>query len=636
MSVVIPSEPYRAYRLVEEQLDLFNARGSDLLGSATDLLDQVASFALASQQVNVRGPGSPYGNVTAQLLPVSAANLAANAGIDPALFNMQYLEEVLVPELELAAPKKPDTPGGEPDEPPDPGAPPPRTEPKFRGLDPVNKPILDILTVPQYEDYTAGRIPLPVLRDIQLPRVPVIDIDSIQFTATPPTYQGPELDIRDFDFVNGTYSPLLVDEIKATILRMMNGESGLPAEVENALYERAREREEETIERDVQQVEQDWASRGFKYPSGVLFSRTERVRSEGRKRKSELLRTQFIEHWRIQIEQLRFAITSGIQLEELWLRLFLSAEDRRLQAARFRLDLGISVVNAYVSRLNAEAIVFQTNASVYRERIQAEVAKVQLYAEQLRAAQIINELNETDVRIYTEQIRALLANVEIFRTFVAAYTAQIEAQNAQIGLYRSELQANTDKVNVFDAEVRAFSNLIQSDNAKNERFRTLAQIYGTKADVWKTKYDVNRDQFNAEVEIERLKRDVFVANLERVRNILDSERTRVTLLLEKYRTDAQLAEIASRIDITEGELKVREYLATLEQAKAAADIALKNGEINIQSGLQAANIMLRAKETAATAYAQLAAGIASAAGVQASISGSAGYTVGFSGDIEQP
>jgi hypothetical protein len=63
---------------------------------------------------------------------------------------------------------------------------------------------------------------------------------------------------------------------------------------------------------------------------------------------------------------------------------------------------------------------------------------------------------------------------------------------------------------------------------------------------------------------------------------------------------------------------------------------LKNGEINLQAGMTAENLMLRSRETAATLLAQLAAGFTSAANVNASISDSSGSSLSYSftGELE--
>lgn len=619
--------------LARDSFRRLEAQGGELLTTATGLLDEVASFAISSESINLEPPSSTIGRISARLLPRFYDEvLEVERPID---VTFDFDPDAYDPgALEIELPNAPAVPSGEPDAPGDPGESPNRNAPTAPMLNDYTAPTLIDPEHPQFGDYINGVVPDPEFIEIVLPPVPTINLDAIQFTATPPEYRGPEIDLAEFDFQEREYDALLIEQTQAVIERIFDGGSGLPVAVENALYEQARERETESGERAVEQARDEWAARGYRVPAGPLLKQISRAREEADKRISELARTQFIEFWRIQLEQLRFAVTSAIQLEELWLRKFISSEERRLQAARFRLDLAIAVVNAYVSRLNAEAIVYQTEAGVFKTRIEAELAKLQVYSEQIRGLQLIGELNEQQVRIYSERVRAVLANVEIYRANISAFEALLRANVSKVDVFRAQLQAETDKVTRFEAEIRAFNGLLQGDNQKLERFRTLAQLYGTKADVWKTKYDVNRDVFNAEVELQRLKRDEFAANMERVRALLETERTRVTSLLEKYRTQAEITKTAAEVDISEGELKLREYLATLEQAKSAADVAIKVGETNIQSALQAANIMLRAKETASTTYAQLAAGITSAASASASISGNGSYSFNVSAQDE--
>ena len=141
---------------------------------------------------------------------------------------------------------------------------------------------------------------------------------------------------------------------------------------------------------------------------------------------------------------------------------------------------------------------------------------------------------------------------------------------------------------------------------------------------------------NNELEAARLKRDIFVANGQRLQAFIEAESARIQSLVQKYQ--AMAAEIGAKSEVERSRYQLMLSLAQarIEQMRAAYEILLKNGEINIQSGLTAANLQLRALETAATTLAQLAAGMTSAANVNASISDSSGSSLSynFSGEIE--
>src|SRR5690606_27721049 len=158
----------------------------------------------------------------------------------------------------------------------------------------------------------------PELRPITLPPAPTIDVDDIVFEGVTPVFDATPPDPNDFSFDNAEYTPLMLDEIRQKVMSVFNGETGLPPAVEQALFERAREREIELGDRDVQQARDEWGARGWKHPPGQLNAATNRARSVASAKVSQLNRDQFIEHNKMKLEMLREAMSHALALEEVW------------------------------------------------------------------------------------------------------------------------------------------------------------------------------------------------------------------------------------------------------------------------------------------------------------------------------
>jgi len=77
---------------------------------------------------------------------------------------------------------------------------------------------------------------------------------------------------------------------------------------------RARQREEEQLERTVQDAQEEWANRGFSLPPGTLTAMVNRARVEANNKISTVSRDQAIKNIEIQIENIRFAIEQSIKL----------------------------------------------------------------------------------------------------------------------------------------------------------------------------------------------------------------------------------------------------------------------------------------------------------------------------------
>lgn len=636
---VTPASP-----VVVSQIDRLNKNADVLLARADSSISELQSLTFANVDLD---PSLQYSQddlnaMLDQLGPLPeidvadwTAGLDLSAGDENFVFNAELLQRFREALPEFIIPAVPDAPD-KPIAPADPGDSPEPDAPERPQLVDFALPDIDFdVEVPEYRDYTA-QVPFPTLRDITLPAPPVLNIDSIQFEGVAPVFEGTAPDPQDFQFENQDYVWQLGERIKQGALDQMDGKTGLPAAVEDAIYERAREREVELGEREVQQASDEWAAKGHRAPAGPHARRVDAIRHQASVKISDLARDHFIEMWRIQIEQYRNGLATALSYEQLSMQLFAQAEDRRFQAVRMKLDLSLSIFNAMISKYNADANVFQVSAQVYRDRFSAELAKVQVYAEQLRGQQLIGELNAQDVQIFAERLRALQINADIYTAHVRGYEARFQAINAQVSVYRTQLESNQTLAGIYESDVRAFGEMVRASLSRQERFRTKADMYGKQIDAWRVTYDGLLEGHKAEVEKARLTRDVYASNTERLASWASAESGRIRALADKYQAIA--AEIGARSEAERAKYALALSLAeaAITRMKAAADILMKNGEINIQSGLTAANLMLRAKETATTTLAQLAAGLTSAANVNASISDSSGSSLSynFSGEVE--
>src|SRR5690606_9766658 len=217
--------------------------------------------------------------------------LNLSAGDENFVFNQTLLNRLQERFPEQIAPVAPAVPAV-PEAPADPGDPVEVPPPERPVLGNYTAPDVDTdIPMPQYTDMTA-EVPFPELRPITLPPVPNLALDEITFDLDKPQFDGQVPDIADFSFDPATYTPTYLSQVEQAIGRMFDGQTGLPPEVEEALFERAREREIELGEREVAQVSDEWAAKGHRFPSGPHARRVDRARREASYKVSQLNREQ--------------------------------------------------------------------------------------------------------------------------------------------------------------------------------------------------------------------------------------------------------------------------------------------------------------------------------------------------------
>lgn len=623
---------------VVEQMTRLNKNADRLITDTRNSLNELTSleFSAADLDPRMQFSQADLDALIAQLGPLPdgeledwTAGLDLSAGDENFVFSAALLNRLAERFPEFLMPAVPPMPE-EPTSPADPGDQPEVPRPVRPTFGVYNAPVVDLdEDPPEYSDMSS-EVPFPELKEIVIPEMPLLNIDEIKFEGQRPVFEGQTPDPADFSFAPEIYEPTYLPQLQATVQRMLAGETGLPAEVENALFERAREREIELGERTVDQVTNEWAAKGHRYPSGPHARRVDQARTEASYKVSQLNREQFVQHWQLQLEQMRAALSQAVAAEEVLLRAHADAENLRFQAAQFKLNMTVAVFNAMINKYNADAGLFQVEAAVYRERLQGEMARLEAYSAQLRGLQLQGELNQQKVMVFAERLRALQVSAEVYRTRVQAFTAKWEAINTKVSVFRGQLESNKTLADIYDADTRAFVEMVRAQSVREERFATKATIYGRQVEAWKTRYEGAMVGYNGELERARLTRDAFVADSERLGSWASAESGRVQALSEKYRAIAAEISSKSEAERTKHAMQLELARTALERYRAAYDMLTKHSEITIQSGLTAANLMLRAKETTATTFAQLAAGFTSAANVNASISDQSSSSLGYS------
>lgn len=601
--------PNQSAAEVATQMDLFRQYSSSAFERAMLLTDDLAQY-------NVPRLTFDAGDIDYASFPISDPT-----GLVPDLeFSAVNLPSVPVaPSLVLPAPIG--DPGPLPERPADAPAPvfgpaPTVYQPTF-GL----APTIVYPDVPEYGDYT-GDIPDPNLHEIVLPDVPIIDIDGIVFNGVKPVFDAEEPDANDFDYTEQAYSPLMVDQVVAKLTTMLNGENGIPAPVVTQIWSREADREAEQAFRAEQEAREDWAARGFTRPGGPVAALLQRVRQNSQNQRNAQSRDVAIKEIDVLLDQLKFAVAQGIALEQTWIGLYTSVQDRRLQAAQVAVNIAIAVFNAKVSLFNAEMQAFQIEAQVYRERVQAEVAKVQVYAEQVRAQSLIGQLNQQEVELYVSRLRAVETNVRVYLGFVETYTAQLNGERMKLDVYRTTLEAESTKLQASAIESQIFGQLVQAENIKQQTALTRVQAYTANVTAWSTQYNALIERFRAEMSQVDGQVRIFDAQVRAVEGALGVARARIDEVSQRNQARIQGFTANTQAASVINDAQARRALARTDTNKANADIALKNGEINMANALRASELMLQALDAASRVLTGLASGAMAAGSVSAQISDS--------------
>lgn len=522
------------------------------------------------------------------------------------------------PTFDTTAPLLPVRSGPDPLTATEPGDPPLLTTPV--------KPISPVLVIPDF----------PALREIVLPDVPTVTLPA--FEGVRPDFSDLAAPTNTFAFTPTQYTSALLDKTRSRVSTMLDGDTGLPLAVAQALRDRAFVQQDILETRAEQQAREEYASRGHSEPSGILNRRVAQARQDAQNARAALNRDIYIQDQQVAIENLRFAVTQGIATESLMIQEHYQFAQFGLEAAKVAVQIEIDLFNTRRDLVGLQLQAYQTDAQVHRDRIQAEQAKIEVYRAELEGQKLVGEINQQDVAIYSERVRSVLAQVEIYNAQVNAFKAEIEANNSTLEGYRARILAYSERVKAWAVEWDAFKAQIESDTAQLRNYEISAEVYATRVQAWAGVNSNKIDQQRLRIAEKELDLNAWRSQIERIDAAIKAEMARLAALTNVYQADTQMYEVDGRIESIASESKERIFRLGLEQERERVMTSLENVRIRIAQLDRTTTLALEKQKSIAQIGSQLAAASMSAvnfsAGVSSSQSNSTGCSTGYNYNYE--
>lgn len=567
------------------------------------------------------------------------------------------MDDVAQPQISPAIP----VPPPRPDHPPIPSYenhdPQPVSEPVLNGIDSLlagldvndlgdfpSAPTMPVLSIPSPP--AMANIPVPpkpnIPTDVPLPTAPSIsmpelgalvniNIPAFEFPSLPDfSDKAPEIDFVAPDvFINWAepkYQSEVLPKIQEQVLMMMAGGTGLPAPIEDALFSRARERDSAETERAVQEAVDTWASRGFSMPPGMLTKQANVVREQGRLKACELNRDILVQAATWEIENLRFAVTQGMALEQLIENLFENATKRTFEVARFQAESQINVFNARIGLFNAQNAAFQTLAQVYRAKLDGALGKLQAYKTAVEAQSAIGQINQQQVEVYKSKVQAVQASVEIFNSQMRGAQVQSDVIKGRFDAYRAEVQAYSEQIGAEKVKLEAHDSIVKGEVAKAGLFEVQARNYAATIQGIASKADIRVKGTQLKIEAARVYLQRYIADTELCKLKLDTNMRTAQFNLQAFQSRVEGWKADAQVKVSEAEVQSRFADMQTRTNIAYSEMQMHQYQANIQKAAQQAQIALEAAKAMGQYTAQLAAGAMSAMHVSASVSGTGTQT----------
>lgn len=433
----------------------------------------------------------------------------------------------------------------------------------------------------------------PNLAGIVVPVIPQLDISA--FTAEAPIFNVREVD-GTFNFTEVEYTSDVLTQADALIQQMLAGGVGIPDIVWNQIWARATVQTDDAAEKLVNEINKDWAARGFSLPQGVQAAQVLQARSEAFNKRSELARDNAIQYSQEEIKNLQFAVQQGIAFESLRGGWHEQEMQRSFEAAKFVIESQIQLLNADIAIVNAQMQLYSTEAQVYKTLVEAEVSKLDKYRLDIQAQGLVNESNKSLIQLYGARISELKLSIDDYNSRVQAAGVEADVIKTQVQVYSEEIKAFVARTQALSNEVNMYKTTVEAEGIKVGAYETSVKAYSQEVQAFSSRIGASAAKVNAETEIEKLKLAEYDSSIKGYAseldakakvynaevNLYDSQIKGLLGLAEdnRYVTKAMIDSDKNKIQFMseQGKLQIADAQLSARAAEATAKLAIDTNE----------------------------------------------------------
>ena len=489
-------------------------------------------------------------------------------------------------------------------------------------------------------ELTFGAVPsVHTVEDIDVPDAPAVTLPGApsMLTLSTPTFGGVDLhedflekfqDVPDLALVAPTpyshspgpeYASELLTELQLILKARLSGGTGLDPTIEQAIWDRSRDRETNLAQGAIADVLRQSEALGFNLPAGVTAAALVQVRRDLHDKTSGLSRDIAIKQADLEQSNLRESISAGIQLEGMLVDQALRMETLAFENSKAYAENAIQIHNAQVEHFKALMQRSQTLATVYRTIIDAELSKVEVFKGLLQAEQTKADTNRALVEQYKAEIEGRMAVVRL-------YEAQLGGLNAKMQIERTRIEASAEAIKGFVAGVNAETTKLEAwkieQTVNADLYRSKSQAFAARVSAQGDAARANLGAYQARWQAHSEEWRGYGIAVEAEKARIDAVAKKSEIALNVFRADCSLYESKTASAMKYWEVQIKQY-------EAQQNYTISSWKINTDTVMSMNQARLDAAKTGAQIYSQLSASALSRIGVSAQVQASGGTTVAY-------
>jgi hypothetical protein len=461
---------------------------------------------------------------------------------------------------------------------------------------------------------------VPTLIDLSLPTLATIDLPV--FDLDFPTSNSLVVPGMTFSFSESAYSSDLLTSVKGELLSRLSGGTGLSPVVEQAIWDRGRDREQLASLQAERALLSERSQTGFSRPSGAALSALDQIVQDTQSKLIDLSREIMIKQAELEQENIKTSIQQTIALEDILVREYMAIAQRSFEVAKYIQDTQIEIFKMAVSKYTSEVEAYKSFSIAYTSRVQAELSKVEIFKAEIDAQKLIGDINEQNIKIYLAQLDGIKTNVETYKILVETVSERLKAEGLKLEIFKADIDAYAAQVKAKADEFSIYSEQIKGELAKVEVFDSSVKAFTSRIQAYASQADVSIKKAETETAIQGLNVKKYEADVEAFIKQVQADQLIYQSAVDIYRGESQLYIADAEVGKSAAELSLKNSENTINQNKHTADIAIENARITLASLQASYNATLEGKKAAGSIYQAIGSSSLAAVNVSAQLQGS--------------
>lgn len=377
--------------------------------------------------------------------------------------------------------------------------------------------------------------------------------------------------------------------LEAQLSTYLAGGTGLSTDVEDALYERMRDKMNAEAGRVRDAAYSEAADLGFTLPSGALAAAVQQARQAGADNNARASVEIAVQQAEMEQKNLQFAVTTSVGLRTValnaslnYMQNLVTINGQALEYAKGVLSAIVEVFNTAVKAYGYKLDAYRAETVVYEVRLKAAMSYIELYKAEIDALQALTVVDRARVDVYRAKIEALTAVSNVYRAQIEAVQGRVSLEKLQLDVFQAQVQAHGAYVQGKTAEWQGYAAAIEGEVAQVKMYGAQVEAYNAQLTGYRSVVEAGSERVRAQALTNQARATNYAATLSGYAAVVDARAKKATVTMENQRQTilAYTAQVQAEI----GNAQVQQ-----EYYRSFAQIAVANAGQRMTAQVETGN-----------------------------------------------